>query len=221
MGASQHLGFMWHQIKPFITTLLSEESPDPLKQAAILASPYILWQGTTGHKHLIQLWVSAVSATPHTDEISQSVVDTLLQIAFDGSLQPLIPTSIWSWLNSCPSLPLVCIRHHRAGACTVVKAVQALGDVTILKSYLLLVWSKQGHLYSDSLIEMCTSFREDFSGAKMQHHRDSLLKHLNNVLGQLDQELDYLRQQKPSPDEGDFLWMKEQYGKLKEALLEV
>ena len=129
---------MWHRIKPFIIILLNEDSPALLKQAAILASPYLLWQSIIGHKNLIQLWVSAALAVPCTDEISQSVVGTLLQIAPNSSLQPLIPTSMWSWLNTCPSLPLVCIGQHRAGACAVVKAIRALRDVEVLKSYLLL-----------------------------------------------------------------------------------
>jgi len=191
---------------PF-TTLLIEGSP-PTKQAAVLASCYLPWWNFLNDKHLIQLWATATSGVPYTDEVGQSVVDTLLQIASNGSLQPHIPVSMWLWLNKHPLLPPTCIGHWQGSTQVVLQAVRALGDKETLKSYLLLVWSEwdpihlggvhnysgQHYSHQKSLYEMCTSIREDFSGIRMRQHREDLLQWLDHVLGQLDLGLGHLQQ---------------------------
>ena len=212
---------MWESIIPLVVKLLDEENPLSLKRAAILVSPHVPWWKFANLKHLIQLLTGAASAVPCTDEISQSVVDTLLQIASNGSLRPHIPADMWSWLNKRPSLPPVCTGRYLGGTRDVVQTVRALGDIETLTSYLLLVWSEWGNPYSDGLDEMYTSIREDFSGIEMGYRRVVLLLQLDHVLRQLDLGLDHLRQYSPSLD-GDAIWrMKERYGKLKEVLLEV
>jgi len=104
--ASGWSGFMWHWIMLPITRLLNKGSTPPLKQAVLLASPHLPWWSFIDGKHLIQLWAAAAWEVPYTDEIGQSVVDTLLQIASYGYLQPHVPISMWSWLNKCLSGPL-------------------------------------------------------------------------------------------------------------------
>lgn len=219
--ASKRQGFMWDCIVPLVTKLLSEENPVSLKRAAILVLPHVPWWRFTGLKRLIQLWAEATLAVPYTDEICQSVVDTLLQVASNDTLRPHIPIDMWSWLNKRPFLPPACAGHYLGSTRDVVQIVRALGDVNILTSYLFLVWSEWGNPHSDGLDEMYTSVREDFSGTGVGHHREDLLQRLDRVLGQLELGFDHLRQHKPSLGVDDIRLMKEQYGKLREILLEV
>jgi len=230
--ASGWSGLMWHWIKLPVTKLLNRWSPLPLKQAALLASPHLPWWSFIEGKHLIQLWAAAAWEVPYTDEICQSVVDTLLQIASNGCLRPHIPISMWSWLKKHPFLPPICAGRYQGSAFGVVQTVRALGDIETLKSYMLLVWSEWDPLYSGkahnysrqnqchkkSLHEMCTSLREDFSGIGMEHHQIDLLQQLDYILGQLDLGLEHLQPHKPSLNAGDIQQMKEQYRKLKEVL---
>lgn len=149
------------------------------------------------------------------------MVDTLLQVASNDTLRPHIPIGMWSWLNKRPFLPPACAGHYLGSTRDVVQTVRALGDVNILTSYLFLVWSEWGNPHSDGLDEMYTSVREDFSGTWVGHHLEDLLQRLDRVLGQLELGFDHLRQHKPSLSVDDIRLMKEQYGKLREILLEV
>jgi len=231
---SGNWGFMWHRIEPLIATLLNEENSISLKQTTILISPHLPWWRFTNIKHLTQQLEATASTVPCTDKISQCMVDTLLQIALNPSLQPQIPHDMWLWLNVCPILPPTCMGHQLGSAPSVVKAVQALGDIEILKSYLFLVWSEwsclSGQLYCYStqphsseggFPEMCTLIRENFSGIGMGLHQEDLLQLLDCILGQLDLGLDHLQQGNPGLDKSTAQGMKEQYRKLKEVLLEV
>ena len=223
---------MWHWVKPPVAKLLNKGSPLPLKQAALLVSPHLPWWSFIDSKHLIQLWAAGAWAVPYTNEIGQSVADTLLQIAFNGCLRPHIPINMWSWLNRHPFLPPVCVGRHQGSAFGVIQTVRALGNVEILKSYMLLFWSEwdplysgkvhrysgQHHHYPKSLHEMYVSVREDFSGVGMEYHQEDLLQRLDYILGQLDMGLEHLQQHKPSLNESNIQQMKEQYSKLKEAL---
>jgi len=235
--------FMWQRIEPFVTALLDKKSHIPKRQAMILASPHLPWWSFKD-KHLVQLWAVAASEVPYTDEIGQSVVNTLLHIASNDNLQPHIPISMWLWLNKQPTFPPVCAGRAMWSTPDVVEAVHDLGDAEILKSYLLLVWSEWDCLYSrwtespgyysdDYLflkknlphkrdtLEMHASIRMTFGRVGMSHHRKDLLQQLDRILGQLDLGLDYLQQYKPSLKEDDVQLMKKQYGKLKDVLLEV
>ena len=99
--------------------------------------------------------------------------------------------------------------------------VQVLGNIRILKSYLLLVWSEWDWVYHSGFAEMCTSIREDFSGVGMGCHREDLIKWLDHILEQLDQGLEYLQWHKSSINENDIRLKKWQYKELKRVLLEV
>lgn len=211
------IGSTWHRSEPLITVLLEKKSPISVKRVAILASPYLPWEGSKFDKSLIQLLAAAASVVPYTDEIGRSMVCTLLRIAFDGS--PHIPTFLWSWLNKRPPLPPICPSRSRGSKREVVQAVRALGDVETLKSYLFLVWSEWGRV--SCLEEMCTSIREDFGGIEMGHHREDLLRRLDHVLERLDLGSVYLKAYVPHLNEVVVQEMKEQYAKLKEVLLEM
>ena len=111
----------------------------------MLVSPYIRWDWLTCRGGLVQLWATAVSAVPDTEEVASSVVDTLLQIASQRDLLPHIPADTWLWLTKRPHLPPICLGRNAGTYAHVVKAVRALKDVEVLKSYFLLVWSEWNH----------------------------------------------------------------------------
>ena len=213
--ASRMYMFTWAHVSQFAITRLPKAS----SRAIILASPQVSW--FSNRMNLIRSWAVAVSATPLTDEVAASVVDTLLQIASQDELGPYIPVKIWSWLTTMPSLPLVCRGRCFGTRACVVKAVRALKDIEILKSYLLLVWSEWDILWPDGFIEMCTSIQEDFCGIEMEHHRADLIQRLDHVIGQLDRGLEYIKQHEPSFNECDVRRGEGQYRELRETLLTV
>ena len=229
--ASKMERFVWRRVGNHVSTLLSRAST----HTALLASPHVLWGwlarddvllGWFGRgKDLVQQWAAATSAVPYTEEVAQSVVDTLLQIASERELLPHIPFHIWSRLVEQPALPPICLGRSVGTHIHVVKAVRKLEDIEILTSYFLLVWSEWGALselpWNGGFSEMCTSIREDLGGIEMGRHRACLIRRLNHILGQLDLGLEYLEQKNPSLSEYDLKDMKWQYGKLREVLLEV
>jgi len=211
---------LWHRIELFVASILNVARPASMKLVAILASPHLPW-ATMNSEHLIEPWAAAALAITYTDNIGQAIVDTLLQVASDHSLQPFLPPGIWSLLKKHPLLPPACMGRCQGSTQGVLQAVRALENLEILKSYLLLIWSEWDHLFCYAGGEMCASIRTDFSGIGMEHHRKDLLQQLDLVLGQLDLGLGHLQQHKSSLDEFDIWLMKEQYGDLKEVLLNI
>ena len=218
--ASGQWGFMWHRVRLLVATLLKEEGSVSLKRAVLHALPHIPWANSTNGQHLVQLWATAASVFPYTDEIGQSVVDTLLHIASEDSLRPHIPVGMWPWLSNQPPFPLVCWGRFQGTQREVIQTIRALGNIEILKSYMLLVWSERDYLGFLGLHELCTSIQEDFSGIGMGRHREDLLQHLGHILSQLDLGLEHLRRDEPGLSGGDIEYMKYEYGELKGALLE-
>lgn len=220
--ASQQPGFVWHLIEPHFTTMLKEDSPISLKQTGLQLLPHSLWWDSATN---IQLWSLAVLEFPYVDRICQGVVDTLLQIASDHTLRPLIPTKTWQWLGklhpAANPLPPICIGRYEGSTWLVVQTVRALEDIGTLKSYLTLVWSEWDHLYIEGHREMCASIREDFGGNKREYDRRDLEVRLDYILGRLNLGLDHLQKDKPTLRRIDIWWMRKQYQELKEVLLEV
>jgi len=211
--------FMWGAIRPFIPALFDEASP----QTIVLASPHVPWDGGLHDKNVVTKWaeaVSAVSAASYTEEVKQSVVETLLCIASADSLRPYIPVDSWSWLKKRPSLPPVCLGRLKGTRVEVFREVRKLGDIETLKSYLLLVWSEWDYadIWFGGDAEMQTSIREDFSGAEMKHHREELIRRLDHILRELDRGLGHLKQYKPALGEQGVQRAKKQYGELRRML---
>ena len=221
---------MWHRADRILRMLFSGASP----RAVILASPQIPWRWSSDKEYLVHRWVADVSAVPCTEEISQSVVDMVFQITSHMPSR-YIAGNIWAWLTKRPSLPPVCLGRD-VGACDeVVRAVRALKDVKILKSYLLLIWSEWNSLPHDpcnsnppyacpyAFCGFCRTrilIQEDFGGVGMGHHRADLIHRLDYVLAQLGRGLRYLKQHNPNTDAGDLQRRKDQYRILREILLE-
>jgi hypothetical protein len=137
-GTSTEPNFTWRHAEKYVNGLFQKASP-----RAIVLVTIMWWDWLTDKEDLIQRWAAAASAVSYTEdgEVVRSVVDALLHIASECKLLPHIPTETWSWLTK---------RLHRSsdysrrcvGTCAhVVKAVQALKDIEILKSYFLLAWS--------------------------------------------------------------------------------
>lgn len=209
--------FMWKAIRPFINTLFDEVSPNSLNWVVTLVSPYVLLETWSLNEHMVTQWSAAALAVPYSEEVGQSVVVVLLWLASIDSLQPYIPTTIWAFLVKRLSLP-----HRHQGRTLetsgpVVRRVQALGDIEILKSYFLFVWSDWYPPWG--FAAMCTSISEDFSGIGMEHHRGELIEKLDHVLEQLDQGLEYLQQYSPDISGPDIQVTKERYGEFRRLLL--
>ena len=68
-------------------------------RAVILVTAHLGWcwriMPLADAQDLISKWVEAISVAPHTEEVVQSVVDTLLQIAVNPHLRPPIPADVW------------------------------------------------------------------------------------------------------------------------------
>ena len=214
-------GSMWRPIGPYIITLFDESSPPYLNQAIVLASPCADWISRAYTPNAVARWSAAVLATPYSEEIGQSVVDALLQIVRNASLRPHLPDFIWEWLKRRPSLPPVCLGRRRGTTPDVVDHIRKLGEIEILKSYFLLVWSEWDVIDFKGRFQMENIIRDEFSGIAMQHHREVLTQRLDYILGELDRGLEYFKQHKPQIDEDHIRRERMYYGRLKERLVEV
>jgi len=212
---------MWHHVEPFLGALLNATSHISLKRAAMFVSPYLPWVEWRHRRDLIRAWIATASVVPKDEQVAPSIVETLLRIAFldPASLQSN-NGDIWSWLTLRPSLPPICKGRYLGSDLDVVRTVRNLKDMEILKSYLVLVWSEWDPLWHGFPM-MCDSLRDDFGGTELYFHRADLMKRLDHVLGQLGRGLEYLQQHRPELDEDDVQKRKDQYGKLREILLEV
>jgi len=204
-----------------IATLLREAGPDFPNRVMTLMSPHADWLYLGRNANTVTRWAEAALAVSYSEEVGQSVIDALLQIARNKSLQPYIPVDIWAWLKKRPSLPPICEGRWVGTMAYVVCWVRELGDVEILESYFLLVWSEWNTIYPWGFTEMCTAIREDLCGIGMGSHREVLIKRLDHVLGQLDSGLEHLRQQSPLLHENHIPRARKEYGDLREVLLEV
>ena len=209
-------GFIWNSVVP---TLFNEMGALTI----ILVSPHVDWNSTSlpDREILVTQWVAAASVVPYTEEVGQCVVDVLLQAAPWPFLLPHLPTGIWRWLEKLPSLPPKCYGRTMGGEDCVLRHVRSLGDINILKSYLLLTWSEWDRLWPGGYSESPGLLRKDFGGVEMRGHRKDLIRHLDHVLAQLDRGLGYLRQQKPRLFFDHVEEAKEEYRKTREVFLEV
>ena len=198
--------------------LLSMASP----RAIVLVSCHIPWLCFSGGGDCVELWAAATSVVPPTEDLTWSVVDVLLQIASNTVLSPYIPTDVWSWMIKQPSLPPPCYRHSIG---TSIETVQGLQDIEVLKSYFCVIWSEWNHFKMDEdpkvLGNMCAILHKGFSGSGMGHYRADLIQRLDYILGELDRGLDHFQQYSPYLNANHIQKRKQQYGKLKNVLLEM
>ena len=214
--------FFMDPINPCIATLFEKRSSPSLNRVIALVSPHLRWENNGRGKKMVVRWAAAASAVLDTEEIGQSVVDTLLQIAFVDSLRQRVPIEAWAWMNKRPSLPPVCRGRCLGTTPSVVRYVRGLGNFEILKSYLLLVWSEWDCVYLDGLEEMMILTEEEFGGiGRMWGHREDLIKRLDHILGQLDRGSDYLARHNVWLDDILIDLAKRDYQRLKGVLVEM
>jgi hypothetical protein len=207
-------GFMWHQVVLYISRLFETRSPTSLNRVIVLVSPYVPWTRALNSKTAVARWAAAASTTPYTEEVGSSVVDALFRIAWVDLLRPHIPIDIWRWLERRPPLPPK-YRGELMGGPEIVLHVRRIGDIDILKSYFLFLWTDLYTPSSEGTHAMRTSIREVFSGPEMGEHRKDFIERLEHVLGQLDRKLE------TSPDNDLSQQAKRRYTKLKDTLLEM
>jgi hypothetical protein len=214
--------FVWVRIQWYIPTQLEKSSLPSLNRFIALASQDLTSSIQIGRLTVLR-WAAAVLAAPYTEELGQSVVGATLHIASDDALRPQIPTDVWMLLRKRPSLPPVCWGRAFGASEGVVRHIRGLGDLEILKSYLLLVWSEWGCLdpLGFGANEMAISILEDFCGIGMWGHREDLVKRLDHILGRLDRGHRWLQAYNGSLNEAAFHRSKEQHGELRDVLLEV
>ena len=203
----------WKHIVMYIIPLFGEPAT-PLDSVIALASHHVPWRSNLVDEDTVTRWAATASAAPYTKEVGRSVVDALLQIASVDALRPYIPIGIWAWLKKRPSLLYGFLEQSDGSRGGVVCHVRALGDVKILKSYFLLVWSEWNLIDDESggFAEMQISIHEDFGGIGMGRHREDLIKRLDHVLTRLDVRIHLTS---PDPKIGPAM---ERYGELKRAL---
>ncbi|KAF9778327.1 hypothetical protein BJ322DRAFT_493708 [Thelephora terrestris] len=212
--------WFFNPVGSYITALFGKPSSSSLNWLLTIVSPHIDWENKVDGENAVVRWAAAASAVPDTEEVRQSVVDTLLQIASIHSLRPHIPIEIWAWLKKRPSLPPVCSGRSRGTTADTIRYVRGLGDFEIVKSYFLLVWSEWDDLCIGGLDEMETSIREEFGGIGMWGHREDLIGWLDYVLERLGRGLEYLEQHNPQVKQYRVEAAGGQYRKLKEVLVD-
>ena len=218
--AARVSGHRWRYIQPYIKALIGKSGTPSLNRAIILMSPCLYW-GERADETTVTWWAAAALALPYTEEVGQSVVDVMLQIASRRSVRPHIPIDIWVWLKKRPSLPPWSLGRFRAIYSDAIYHIRGLGDIEILKSYFLVVWSEWVYLYNDHLERMEVSIREDFGGIEMRDHRKDLIERVHHILGELGQGVAYLKLRLPSYYLGRVEPTMKSYKRLERVLLEV
>ena len=204
-ASSKHDRFVWNRVLPYIAAIFDKPNPPSLNWVLELAAPHVLARDRPRNEKEATRKATTIS---YTGEASRNVVNGLLQIAFTDPLQPQIP-------DGFPG------ESGGAGR-DLTRQVRALGNIEILKSYLLLAWSGYSPIdeQSGGLAEMLASIREDFSGIGMGRHREELIERLNLILGRSDLE-HHRRYESPNLRDSDTQRAKEQYEELRRVLLEV
>ncbi|KAF9780448.1 hypothetical protein BJ322DRAFT_293700 [Thelephora terrestris] len=215
---------MWAPAVPYITALLKNPSPPSpsLDRLIVFASPDVPWTDLSDDRDAVVRWATTVLAVPYTEESGQSVVDATLQIAAKDFLRPHIPLGVWELFKERTSLPPTCFGLSQGAHPNVIRHVRGLGDLEILTSYFLLVWSERCFPSDDAFDTMEISIREDFCGTWVGQHRRDLVERLKHVLREFARGNDHISGSFPwYVDEDDIREATQRYGKLKDVLAEV
>ena len=170
--------FIWAH--PLANTLLSTLSPCALDWVILLEMPYAWRDEGPRSEDEVARWALAVSAVLYTEEVGKSVVKALLLALANASLRCCIPGNVWAWLKLQSPVYMSCWRWEITQF-SVVHHIQGLGDIEILKSYLLIIWQNCVLLHPLGFAEMKASIMEDFARVGMSRHRRDLIKELEEV----------------------------------------
>ena len=162
--------FIWAH--PLANTLFSIPYPRSLDQVILLATPYAWRLRGPRSEDEVARWLSAVSAVPYTEKMGRCVVSALLQIAAVDPLRPHIPANLWGWLKK-PQSPLNVPAWRRENTqFGVVHHIRGLGDIEILKSYLLIAWWNRDSLDNSGSAEVEDS-SDDSGSAEVEDSPDN------------------------------------------------
>ena len=212
----------WHHVLTHTTALFDESTPPSLNRAITFVSPYIPWHlPALDAENAVVRWAAAASTVPYSDEVGQSVAETLLRILEHDSLLEHIPINVWGLLKNRPSPSPVWRVRFSGCRSSVVSHVRGLGDIEILKSYLLLIFSEWSSLQFGGPRELGALILEDLGGIGNWCHREDLIKHLDDVQRQLDCGLEHFKQLCPGTHEKAIQMRNMRYGYLKKWLLRV
>ena len=157
---------------------------------------------------MMQFWMKAASAVPHTDDVCWSVVVGLLNMASRDELLSHIPMDAWDWLNKRPVLPPECAVLLPDIKESVIQTIQRLGGARLIASYLYLILSEDRCLWYGDMSTMRLLIREELGEIGAAGHRTDLIRRLDHVLLQFDQ------------GQGQQL-VKQRYEELRRELMEV
>ena len=165
---------------------------------------------------------AAALATPYSEEVRYTVIDVLLQIVLNNSLRPHVPVELWAWLKRQPSpSPVIPRREARATTLDAVRHIRELGDIEILKPYLLLSWSEWTPHCDSGIAEMETAIREDFWGTTARRHRKDLAERLDRILFEPPRASERFGRHYCLEHRDDIKRAQRQYGRLRRVLREV
>ena len=209
--------------------------PGPIqsKRKAITALlPYAVWRERGGQPEMLDTVLHAARASRMSGFMWYHVDGSVSALLAGAS--PSVIAPVLSHITCSLFIGEEGLIQRWAG---IASAVRALKDVEALKSFLLPVWSEWNvvasgdgmantHPLDPSRVDHCgfcvmrTSIQEDFGGTGMTHHRAGLIHRLDHVLAQLDRGLEHFKQYDPKTNAHDLQGRKEQYGVLRETLLE-
>ena len=156
---------------------------------------------------MMQFWMKAASAVPHTDDVCWSVVVGLLNMASRDELLSHIPMNAWDWLNKRPVLPPECAVLLPEIKESVIQTIQQLGGAKLMVSCLHITWSEKHFLWGNEFFMTGRLIRKELGGIGAAGHRTDLIQRLDYVLLQFDQ--------------GRWESLKGVYEELRRGLLEV
>ena len=197
--------------------------PMQLKYATLAAFQHRLWIVTKASDAgvMMQHWIAAAFGLPDTEDVRKSVVETLLQMAYDDELRPHIPVVAWEWLKKRPVLRREGPTISRRTSEGFFETVRNLGDIGVITSYLLLVWSEWNNLDDRDREEMQRLIREQLDGIHAAGYRADLVRRLDHILPQFDRGWESVYPPGYFTDDETFMRAKEWYEGFRRDLLQL
>ncbi|KAF9783437.1 hypothetical protein BJ322DRAFT_1070828 [Thelephora terrestris] len=165
--------------------------PISLKYAALGAFEYHHWtlKGLSDVGVAMRLWIAAASGLPDTDAVRESMVNALLQIAYDDELRPHIPPAAWEWLKKRPVLPAGSFALQVSPPKGFFRTIRKFQDIELITSYLFVFWSEwDGEPYC-VCEEVRRLIKEELKGTHAAGCRTDLIQRLDHVIPKLDGRL--------------------------------
>ena len=172
-----------------MSELLEEESSNLQKRAVVLAVPLMpqSWKLVEDKGRFINSWLSAVDRVKEMGGVTEGAIRMSFDMAWDDEWRPHMTPEAWAllkwghqgWPLYWKGDPLV------VWSAEVIPAVQLLGDVEILTSFLILTWLGLDVMSGEITDQMCVALWEEY-GIGRDVYRWELLRCLDRVLEHFD-----------------------------------